>query len=180
MQIRDEYDRRMQRAWSPELRIFQESMGALAEWRGAGVFLSRIVREVRGPKGAEHYGLALDAPDPEVIDNGIRRAVGGRQPTLGHKMLATLANLLRLDIILTTNFDDLLEIAFREARNPLSVFEVHLASSLPPWSALEEKRSLVKMHGNLYSLRVTTHSMHFRSKSTNGAFSNISFRPRSS
>ena len=69
-------------------------------------------------------------------------------------MLATLATLLRLDVILTTNFDDLLEKAFADARNPLSVFEVHMASTLPPWSAFSERRSLVKLHGNLYSLRV--------------------------
>jgi hypothetical protein len=154
LQIKDEHTRRLGQPWSPETLIFQQATGDLAEWRGALVFLSRIVREMRGPEGEVEYGLALDAPDAEVIDSGIRRAVSGRQPTLGHRMLATLATQLRLDIILTTNFDDLLESAFREVRNPLSVFEVHMASSLPPWSALEEKRSLVKMHGNLYSLRV--------------------------
>jgi hypothetical protein len=154
MKVREEYARRREAGWSPEQRVFQEAIGALSEWRGALVFLSRIVREVREPNGEETYVLALDAPDAEVIDSGIRRAMRGRQPTLGHRMLATLATLLRLDIILTTNFDDLLETAFKDERNPLSVFEVHMASSLPPWSALEDQRSLVKMHGNLYSLRV--------------------------
>ncbi len=153
-QISNEHTRRREQPWSPETLIFQQAVGDLAEWRGALVFLSRIVREIKGIEGEVEYGLALDAPDAEVIDSGIRRAISGRQPTLGHRMLATLATHLRLDIILTTNFDDLLESAFREMRNPLSVFEVHMASSLPPWSALEEKRSLIKMHGNLYSLRV--------------------------
>ncbi len=142
------------RNWDEGRKVFQEAVGALADWRGALVFLSRIVCEVRGKDVDERYLLALDAPNAEVIENGIRRVTGGRLPTLGHRMLATLATLLRLDVILTTNFDDLLEKAFAEARNPLSVFEVHMSSSLPPWSAFSERRSLVKMHGNLYSLRL--------------------------
>ncbi len=65
-----------------------------------------------------------------------------------------IATIMRFNVVLTTNFDDLLEQAFEIARNPLTVFEVHLNSDLPPFSALAGHRSLIKMHGNLYSLRV--------------------------
>ncbi len=122
MQIEDEHARRREQPWSPETLIFQQAIGDLAEWRGALVFLSRIVREIKGTEGEVEYGLALDAPDAEVIDSGIRRAMSGRQPTLGHRMLAILATLLRLEIILTTNFDDLLE--SRLPRDEESAFDL--------------------------------------------------------
>ncbi len=146
-------NRRRHAPRDPELPVLQEALGAMAEWRSALQYLSRLVRDKRstGPVAAEI--LAFDAPDPGVIDAAIREVMKGKRPTLGHRMLATLGGLLRLDIILTTNFDDLLERAFEDARNPLTVFELHLNSNLPPWSALSHQRSLVKLHGNRYSLR---------------------------
>ncbi len=140
--------------WDRRAAILQESLGAMAEWRTSLLLLSRIVRELRLTGLTEEYALALDAPNQDVIDSCIRHSMKGKHPTLCHRMLATLAPLLRLDVILTTNFDSLLEHAFADANNPLTTFEVHLHSDLPPWSAVADQRSLIKMHGNLYSLRV--------------------------
>lgn len=147
------YNERRIEPWNREAAVFQEALGAMAEWRTALLFLSRLVREQHGTGRDLRATLALDAPNQEVIDAGIREIMKGRRPTLGHRMLAELAVVLRLDIILTTNFDDLLEQAFISARNPLTVFEIHLNSTLPPWSALSTQRSLVKLHGNRHSLR---------------------------
>ncbi|MBC7855288.1 MAG: SIR2 family protein, partial [Pirellulaceae bacterium] len=134
-------------------RVFQESLGAMADWRTALLFLARIVREQRGTGRNKSTVLLLDAPKQEVIDAGIREIMKGKHPTLGHRMLAALGGILRLDVILTTNFDDLLEQAFRAAKNPLTVFGLHLASQLPPHAALSPHRSLVKLHGDRHSLR---------------------------
>jgi len=88
-----------------------------------------------GARPAQHSSprrkpVSLGAPQQEIIDSCLREVMKGKFPALGHKMLAVLGGALRLDLILTTNFDDLLERAFAEARNPLEVFEVHLGSPL--------------------------------------------------
>lgn len=151
--VRNSFDKRRQQSLDPELPVFQEAIGAMAEWRTALSFLARVAR-YRDSAGPISSGLlALDAPHQEVIDAGLREIMKGREPNLGHRMLAVLGVTLRLDIVLTTNFDDLLERAFEAARNPLTVFELHLNSTLPPWSALSSQRSLVKLHGTRHSLR---------------------------
>jgi hypothetical protein len=137
-----------------ELPVFQEAMGAMAEWRSALLFLSRVVREKRGFGHGEFDVVALDAPDQDVIDGCLRELLRGRNPALTHRMLANLAGTLRLGIILSTNFDDLLERAFEEAGHALTVFDVHLHSTLPPFAALPPgKHSLIKIHGHRHSLR---------------------------
>jgi hypothetical protein len=68
-------------------------------------------------------------------------------------MLAVLGGALRLDLILTTNFDNLLERAFEVARNPLLVSEVQLDDALPHWSTLGDGRTLIKLHGNRSAVR---------------------------
>ena len=154
VKVRDEFERR--RNLEPhdrEIAIYQEALGAMTEWRTALQFLSRLVREKRGNGARSKEMIAMDAPDQEVIDACVREVLKGKQPTLGHRMLASLGGLLRLNIILTTNFDDLLERAFADARNPLTVFEVHLNSNLPSAAALSNHRSLVKLHGHRHSMR---------------------------
>ena len=65
-----------------------------------------------------------------------------KYPALNHNMFGVLAGLLRLNLVLTTNFDDLLARACAEARNYLEVFEVHFGDGLPHWSAVSQVRSL--------------------------------------
>ncbi|MFN7934737.1 MAG: hypothetical protein U0R19_15510 [Bryobacteraceae bacterium] len=138
-------EERKQRLWDPELAVLQEGEGAMAEWRTALLFLSRIVRERRTE---DHRDVvSLDAPQQEIIDACLREVMKGRFPALEHRMLGVLAGVLRLDLLLTTNFDDLLERAFAAARNPLEVLEVPLGSTLPHWSAVSNVRSLIKLMG---------------------------------
>jgi hypothetical protein len=145
--------RRDRDRWDPELPVFQEALGAMAEWRTALLFLSRLVRDTRGTGAKEKEVVSLDAPQQEIIDACFREVLRDKYPTLGHRMLAALAGALRLDLVITTNFDDLLERAFAAARNPLEVFELHLPSNLPHWTAVSNVRSLIKLHGGRYSLR---------------------------
>lgn len=136
-----------------ELAILAEGYGAAAEWRTSLLFLSRLKHEPRGAALSNGSVPKLAAPRQEIIDACLREVLKNIHPALGHRMLAVLAGALRLDLLLTTNFDDLLERAFADARNPLEVFEVHLGDGLPHWSAVSEVKSLVKVHGNRHSLR---------------------------
>jgi hypothetical protein len=152
-QVQNAFDEHRRATWYPGLRVFQEAIGAMAEWRSSLLFLSRLVHRPDHTGSGSRSVPALDAPRQEVIDAAIREIMRGKHPSLGHRMLAAVGGLLRLDIILTTNFDDLLEQAFSETHSPLTVFEVHLNSPLPPWSALSHHRALVKLHGDRHSMR---------------------------
>jgi hypothetical protein len=133
-----------------EVLVVQQGIGAMAEWRTALLFLSRLKHNSRfGSRGE----ASLGAERQEIVDACLREVLKGRSPSLNHTMLGVLGGALRLNLVLTTNFDDLLERAFADAKNPLQVFEVHLGDTLPHCSAVSDVRSLVKFHGNRHSLR---------------------------
>ena len=134
------------------LITLKQAIGAIAEWRTALLFLSRLKHAAKRDGNDESAPLLM-APRPEIIDACFRKVLENKHPALNHRMLGVLAGALRLDIILTTNFDDLLERAFAYARNPLQVFEVHPGETLPHWSAVSGARSLIKLHGNRHLLR---------------------------
>lgn len=136
--------------WS-YLTILTEGFGAMQEWRTALLFLSRLNRRPRNKGRSQDIWLGV--PQQEVIDACFREVLKDKYPALGHRMLASLAGALRQDVVLTTNFDDLLERAFEAARNPLEVFEVQLEGKLPDWSTVSNVRALVKLHGGRSSLR---------------------------
>ena len=150
LKVRNTFEQLQKADWTPDVQVFQEALGAMAEWRTSLTFLSRLTREHQREEPAS---LSLDAPVNEVLDTCLREVMKGKHPTLGHRMLSLLAGILRLDVLISTNFDDLLERAFERSRNPLTVFEVHLNSPLPPWSAINGQRSLIKLHGSRHSLR---------------------------
>lgn len=138
-------------AWKeyPEVKVFLEAYGATAEWRSSLNFLARL-REKNVADGRE---LSLGAIDPHVIDNFFLNTVLGKTPTLGHKMLARLANPLGVNTIITLNFEDLIEQAFQEVQNPLTVYAVHQDAGLPAYHSKFGKNVLIKMHGDRYGLR---------------------------
>ena len=138
---------------SEEHPVFLQGAGATAEWRAGLTFLSRLDRKRREPGAREQNPARLVDPDHEVIDSCFREVLKGRHPSLCHRILGVLAGVLRLDLVLTTNFDDLLERGFTAARNPLEPFDMRLSGNLPPWSALSDVRSLIKLHGSRHSLR---------------------------
>ena len=152
--VKTEFEiRREKGTWDPELAIFWEAIGAMAEWRTALLFLSRLKREKQGLGMEWPMILALDAPNPEVIDAGLRAIIGHKNPSLGHRMMAALAGLLRLDILITTNFDNLLEAAFERSRNPLTTSPLELVNHFPSAASLAGRRTLIKIHGGERSLR---------------------------
>src|SRR5580704_16962508 len=83
IQLQNAIDALRQRdRWDPNLRVFQEAQGAIAEWRTSLLFLSRVTLERRGMGRQQRDYFALDAPRQEVIDAGIREIMKGNTPTL--------------------------------------------------------------------------------------------------
>ena len=130
-----------------ELDILQEGYGASAEWRSALLFLSRLNYD------EEESKLTLNHPDYDIIDTFFLRVVSQKKSTLGHVMLALLTGPLRITTVLTTNFDTLVEHAFEQTFNELTVFDVHLESGLPSYRDMQGLNCLVKLHGGRYGLR---------------------------
>ncbi len=97
--------------------------------------------------------LVLGAPNPRVIDSFFFHVTKGREPNVGHSMLAHLSSLLSATTILTTNFDDLIEEAFDSADLPLTKFDVHQKAALPDASLVLVGHSIVKLHGGRFGLR---------------------------
>jgi hypothetical protein len=137
-----------------ESDILLAAVGALTGWRDMVRFLSRIEPEATKSKDVPSTRLVLGPPSGTVADSLFAHLTSGREPALAHVMLAYLADALRIRTIVTTNFDRLIELAYERTAMPLEVFEVHRQSDLPHASRLTGPRSLVKMHGNRYGLRV--------------------------
>ena len=158
-----------------------EAFGSLVDWRLALQFLARIRIRDEPDKPFAAFFSSEDAPlserphtsfetglrdhanrayrislgdvDEHVIDSFFNHIVAGKSPSMGHNMIVNLVQPLRVPIILTVNFDDLLEQAFRHFDSSLSVFNVHHEAGLPPWNLIGRQVALVKLHGSRYGLR---------------------------
>ena len=133
--------------------VLGTALGDMTEWRDSLTFLSRIVASPpESPR--DEWVVSLDSPNPQVKEDCIRHVLSDKFPTLGHRMLARLAPSLRLNTLLTTNFDDLLEHAFTDAKNPLEKVSVGADEPLPAYSSISRTRYVIKMHGDTHSLRL--------------------------
>ncbi len=130
------------------LGIVQEAIGAMAEWRSSLLFLSRISNE-------QQNEFKLYSPDYSVHDNFFSHVVSGRKPSMEHYMLAAISIIFGIKTILTTNFDELIEKAFRQLNISLDIYNVHRRAELPPFRSLSKHRSLIKLHGSRYGLRAS-------------------------
>ena len=97
--------------------------------------------------------LELADDDQHVVDSYFNFLTAGRTPAMTHRMLVHWVHALRSRVILTLNFDDLIEQAFREAGQEPAVFEVHREAQLPTLSLLRETPALVKLHGGHWGVR---------------------------
>lgn len=78
----------------------------------------------------------------------------GLCPSRAHRLLAFLQPKLNIPLILTTNFDSLLERAFREEGLTPKVFDVHRNADLPDSSLIDDRQfTVLKLHGSAYGLR---------------------------
>ncbi len=91
----------------------------------------------------------MDLADQLFTQLELRRA-----PSLAHRYLAFLCDKLSIPLVLTTNFDSLLEQAFRDQSIPFKVFDVHRDAAFPSHALVKRQTSLIKMHGSAYGLRL--------------------------
>jgi len=89
----------------------------------------------------------------DVVDSLFTQLEKGLSPAIPHRLLAFLQLKLGIPLVLTTNFDSLLEQAFRgEGLNP-TVFDIHKNADLPSPDIVRRQLSILKLHGSAYGLR---------------------------
>ncbi|MFN5393788.1 MAG: SIR2 family protein, partial [Planctomycetota bacterium] len=125
--------------------IVESGLRALSDWRETLEFLSRVV--------IDEHGLRMGDPNPSIIDDFNSTITRDKRPNLGHKMLAHLSEPLRISTLLTTNFDTLMEEAYRSLSLPLTVLPVSAKGELPNQRTAGSCDSLIKLHGESHDTR---------------------------
>jgi hypothetical protein len=126
-------------------KIVEMGIRALHDWRETLVFLSSV--EVTTD------GLAFCSPNSSVIDRFNSFITRDKQPNLGHKMLAHLSGPLRIHAVLSTNFDTLIEDAFRALNLRIRVLPVSSKGQLPEPQTVGADLSVIKLHGEVHDTR---------------------------
>lgn len=89
----------------------------------------------------------------DLTDTLFNQLEKGLSPAISHRLLAFLQLKLGIPLIFTTNFDSLLERAFRgEGLRPI-IFDIHKDADLPTPSLVHRQLSIIKLHGSAYGLR---------------------------
>jgi hypothetical protein len=128
-----------------------QAAGAVADWRAMLHLLSRLtLQESEHGDGEE---VVQTYPDQRIIDSFFVHLTNNRRPNSAYLLLAHLADILRVKIILTTNFDNLIESAFQSFSMPVAVYDVHMDAHLPDADFVRAQRSIIKIHGGRYGLR---------------------------
>jgi hypothetical protein len=127
--------------------IVERAIRALYDWRATLQFLSELKL---APDG---HTLLLDKPDQTVVDGFNVHITRGRRPSLTHAMLCHLRQPARMRLILTTNFDTLIEDAFAEQERRIDVISVGTKGSLPDPEIVHSRDTVVKIHGTVIDTR---------------------------
>ncbi|MEY4550497.1 MAG: hypothetical protein RL685_6692, partial [Pseudomonadota bacterium] len=121
---------------------------AAQDWRALLKFLAAIrLRPACTEPSRLRTVVDLESADDNVLVSFIDFLSRGKRPNTGHRLLAQLAEPLRVRLTLTTNFDALQEQAFHECRLPVDVFEVPNGVELPSSIAVGRSNTIVKLHG---------------------------------
>ncbi|MEM1183990.1 MAG: SIR2 family protein [Planctomycetota bacterium] len=89
------------------------------------------------------------------IDACIDHFIRGRSPTTTHQFIAYIIQRLRSSIVLSTNFDPLLERALQMEGVTTSVYEMQSGRSLPSINLLlSQEMSIVKLHGGAHQMQM--------------------------
>ena len=130
--------------------IVERGIRSLYEWRATLKYLSEL-RVEKPTRSTER--LVLEDAESGVIDSFNIHITSGKKCNLGHLMLAHLARPLRSRMLLTTNFDDLIEEAFDQLLSPLEVFDLTTHGSLPTPETVRAQNCLIKLHGGKLDTR---------------------------
>ncbi len=129
-------------------RVVEMGIRALHDWRETLVFLAST--KVDRSTGRLQFSEMCDT---SIIDDFNSTITRDKRPNLGHKMLAHLSSPLRIQTILTTNFDTLLEDAFRALALSIRVLPVSTKGRLPQAKTVAADDSIVKLHGEAHDTR---------------------------
>lgn len=126
---------------------------AIQDWIDALEFLSRAYLTEIPNSTPPKLQAELGPPNRFVHDSFFQLIVRRGEPSLGHHMLVALSDQLRIQLILTTNFDDLIERSFATHGIRLSPFDVHKEAWLPSPRLVLGRPAIIKLHGGAYGLR---------------------------
>jgi len=129
--------------------IEERALRSLYDWRATLAFLSELKLDSR----SRGRPLLLLDPDPTVIDRFTVHITQGRRPNFTHAMLCHLRLPARIRLMLTTNFDTLIEDAFTQQHRRIHVISVSAKGGLPDPEIVHARDSLVKLHGELNETR---------------------------
>jgi len=111
----------------------------------------------KASRSTEWLTLLLYLADGEqsLVDAYFARLTRGRRPSSSHHLIGYLSKVFNWDIILTTNFDDLLESALRAQGLSPIVYEIAKDSVAPEPDLVRNsgQMSIVKLHGGTHNLR---------------------------
>lgn len=136
---------------SSEEYIQEMALRALSHWTRTLEFLARVAIT-----DAPHRRLYLEELDISVIDGFNAHITRGKRPNLIHNMVSRLSRSLRAQIILTTNFDTLIEQSYRAQGEPLHMLAVSIKGGLPAFATVRAQDCVVKLHGDILETRADT------------------------
>ena len=137
---------------SSEEYIIEVALRALSHWTRTLEFLARIcLTTSTSPR------LYLDKePDISVIDGFNAHITRGKRPNLIHNMISRLARSMRTQVVLTTNFDTLIEQSYRAQGEPLHMLAVSIKGGLPSFATVRAQDCVLKLHGDILETRADT------------------------
>jgi hypothetical protein len=125
----------------------------------AALLTSKAMKECWGSDNAASpdYRALLSymcGGDLNLIDAFFDRLVRDRTPATTHQFIAFLVRQLRMKLVLTTNFDDLIEISLRDEGEHPIIYELNRHDAVMPHHSVVSKHlSVVKLHGGTYGVR---------------------------
>ncbi len=122
------------------------------DWRASLTTLAKLNVEA-GKDNNREMVTVDDESNSAVFDSFNVHITRGRQPNLGHKMLAHLVRAFRSRVLFTTNFDPLLESAFERINRHLNVISVQKSGQLPSLQIVRSADCIIKLHGSLLETR---------------------------
>jgi SIR2-like domain len=151
---------------SPTLAFsFDEIFGQLRDERWNKDELASEFRELesiathlakRVPRNVAYRSLLFHLCDGSqaLIDGCLDHFIRDRSPTTTHQLIAFATQLFRSRVILSTNFDSLLEQAFASENIQSRAYEIQGEGTLPSAKLLlSQQFSIVKLHGGAHQMR---------------------------
>ncbi len=94
----------------------------------------------------------LTNSDKELMEGLFNKLVRHATPNTAHQYAAFLAKSMNWRLILTTNFDSLIEVALREEQLGFTVFELPESGPLPEPGLVTGNPSVIHLHGGAFGL----------------------------